>query len=165
MIQELVKEMIETSYNLKIDTPIRKARHIEARAMYYKLTREYSNKVGLYLSLNDIGKFANKDHACVINAINRLDGWLTYDKRIGDTYRSLQTKVNDALLGIDLGLDINSIEGIYEKKYNELRYEYNILSWKFNFLKKRLSIHEPNRISSSDFYEAEIINVDAIKEV
>ena len=140
-VQGLIKEIVEKEYNLKLNDKSRQAKYVEARAIYYKLTRKYS-----FLSLDAIGKNVGRDHACVINGINRLDGWLTYDKVVINMYNSLKNEVSLAVFNLNKDSDYKNLEELFEYKYNKLLNEYKMLDWKHNFIKKRLSRYEPNTV-------------------
>ena len=132
MIQKLVKDVVEENYNIKIDEDTRKAEYVEARAMYYKLLRSHT-----HLSLDRIGRSVGRDHAGVLNALKRLDGLLSYDKRLINIYSEFNKRILEQKLkaeGINLYELNKNLEQLYEYKYVKLAKKYNELLDKFNSL-------------------------------
>ena len=88
MTKELINEIVDQYFELKINTPTRKRPYIEARAVYYKLCREFTN-----LTLENIGWDFGKNHATVLNGIRQLDNWMNHDSRIKNNYKILKSKI------------------------------------------------------------------------
>lgn len=129
MRQELIKKITEQYFKINIKRNTRKREYIEARAFYYKFCRMYTKD-----SLNIIGVSMGRDHACVINALDRLDGWLTYDKRLIAYYSELQRLIKEGLKGIDEDYTYASVEKLYETRYTEVSEKYKELLNRYNFL-------------------------------
>lgn len=126
---ELIKSAVEDYFRIKINKNTRKREFVEARAFYYRFARMYTKA-----SMASIGELVNKDHACVINALNRLDGWMTYDKRILAYYSELDRLVRDNLRGVDDDYDFRTPEQVFESKYLEMKDRYKELLNRYNFL-------------------------------
>jgi len=88
MTKEIINEIVDQYFELKINTPTRKRPYIEARAVYYKLCREFTN-----LTLENIGWDFDKNHATVLNGIRQLDNWMNHDSRIKNNYKILKNKI------------------------------------------------------------------------
>lgn len=88
MTKEIINEIVDQYFELKINTPTRKRPYIEARAVYYKLCREFTN-----LTLENIGWDFGKNHATVLNGIRQLDNWIKQDSRIKNNYKILKSKI------------------------------------------------------------------------
>jgi len=88
MTKEIINEIVDQYFELKINTPTRKRPYIEARATYYKLCREFTN-----LTLENIGWDFGKNHATVLNGIRQLDNWMNHDSRIKNNYKILKNKI------------------------------------------------------------------------
>ncbi len=159
MIQELVKGLVEELYNIEIDKDTRRAEYVEARAIYYKLLRENT-----YLSLDKIGKSVGRDHACVINGINRLEGWLSYDDRMIMIYSEISEKTVNIIKKIEGYRKVKTIDELTEdaKKFKALEQEYykmytnvvkqhNELLLKYNFVRSKLGRFHPNVIKEKEF--------------
>ena len=68
MTLELIKETVERMTEQKIDRQCRDREVVYARAMYFKLAKQYTN-----YPLNKIGKIVNRHHASVIHGIKLFD--------------------------------------------------------------------------------------------
>ncbi len=139
MNKEMIKEIVEQHYQLKLDTNTRKREYIEARSIYYKLLRDKTR-----LPLSHIGETLNKDHATVLHSLRNLKDWLEYDKQIKTDYLTILERIDYAIsVNPDEFYSAESLEGFYEK-------EYKVLKQKYNFLKTVLKKYEPNRIENFD---------------
>jgi len=164
MRQRLIKEIVDQYFKIDISTPTRKVAYVEARALYYKLSRAHSR-----LSLEVIGEYVGKDHATAINGINKLEGWMEYDKRMRYHYDELNKLVKEGLEHFDDDEGYVTLEDVYQKRHNSLveRYEtaynklnenyinlnekYNRLIHMFNFLKSQLVKYQPTTANSDAF--------------
>lgn len=126
---ELIKSTVEEYFRIKIDKNTRRREFIEARAFYYRFARMYTKA-----SMTSIGELVNKDHACVINALNRLDGWMTYDKRILAYYSELDRLVRENLSGVEDDYDFRTPEQVFESKYLDMKERYQELLNRYTFL-------------------------------
>ena len=129
MRQELIKKIVDQYFNINIKRNTRKREYVEARAFYYKFCRLYTKD-----SLNTIGITMGRDHACVINALDRLDGWLTYDKRIIAYYSELDRLIKEGLKDINEDYTYASVEKLFEVRYTEVSKKYKELLNRYNFL-------------------------------
>ena len=68
MTLEIIKETVERLTEQKIDRQCRDREVVYARAMYFKLAKQYTN-----YPLNKIGKIVNRHHASVIHGIKLFD--------------------------------------------------------------------------------------------
>lgn len=60
-----IKQFVDRHYGFNIDRNTRKDEYIQARTMYYFISREYTSR-----PLSDIGALLNKDHATVIHNLS-----------------------------------------------------------------------------------------------
>lgn len=149
MEQELIRSIVEEYFGIDLNKKSRKILYVEARAIYYKLCRTHLS----YLSLDRIGRLVDRDHAVTINGIKRLEGWLTYDRRIQKIYSELNEKVLEHI-HVSRGYVSNqAIEESYKIKYEILLNDCQELARKILFLTSRLRKHEPERCKS---YELEL---------
>jgi len=88
MNKETIKQLVENYFDLKIDTKTRKREYVEARSMYFKLTRENTR-----LSLTSIGKEVNRHYASVLHGIRQLEAWMEKDTMIRNNYTALKNKL------------------------------------------------------------------------
>lgn len=88
MTKEIIKKIVDNYFQLKIETNTRKRPYVEARAIYYKLCREFTN-----LSLEVIGGDFNKNHATVLHGLRQLENWMQQDSGIKNNYNLLKNKI------------------------------------------------------------------------
>lgn len=88
MNKEMIKEIVDNYFEINLKRNTRKRQYVEARAVFYKLCREFTK-----LSLEEIGKQVNRDHASVLHGIRSLNNWIEYDNRIKNNLRILRNKV------------------------------------------------------------------------
>ena len=166
MNHEMIKEIVEDFYKLKIDSNTRRRKYVEARAIYYKLLRDNSR-----MSLEAIGKTMNRNHATALYSLKNIEDWLEYDEQLKQDYETLNKRVEHAAkINPDFFTQAVSIEGYYEIEYKKLEEKhnyivnnkiaealveeakkYNTLAIKYNFLKSLLKRYEPKRIANGEF--------------
>lgn len=129
MRRELIKNTIEEYFRLNITKATRKREYVEARAFYYRFCRMYTKN-----SLSYIGELVGKDHACVLNGMNRIDGWLTYDKRLLSYYSELDRIIREELKGIEDSYEFMTSEQVFESKYSDMKKRYKELLNRYHFL-------------------------------
>jgi len=88
MNKETIKKLVENYFDLKIDATTRKREYVEARSMYFKLTRDNTR-----LSLTSIGKEVNRHYASVLHGIRQLESWIEKDKMVRNNYTALKNKL------------------------------------------------------------------------
>lgn len=77
-----IKDYIENSLSIKLKWKTRQRKYVYARALYFKLAKEYTKH-----SLHSIGKSMNVNHATVLHAINNVfPVILQYDETLRDIY-------------------------------------------------------------------------------
>jgi len=86
----MIKEIVDNYFELNLKRNTRKRQYVEARAIFYKLCREFTK-----LSLEEIGEQVNRDHASVLHGIRSLNNWIEYDNRIKNNLRILRNKVRN----------------------------------------------------------------------
>jgi len=137
-VTELVIDIVQNFFELNIKEKTRKREYVLARSFCYKLIRENTK-----MTLSEIAKLFNKNHATVLHNLRQLDGYLEYDHSVSTDYLSLNslliTILQDKLLvkySQDEGSDYDSPKYIelvndfkeLSKKYMKLREDYNQLS-------------------------------------
>ena len=88
MNKETIKEIVENYFEISISRNTRKRQYVEARAIYFKLCRDFTQ-----LSLEQIGKSVNRDHASVLHGCRSINTWVEVDKRINNNMRILKNKI------------------------------------------------------------------------
>lgn len=90
MNQETIKQIVESHFKIEISKETRQREYVEARGIYYKLTRDNTR-----LSLTAIGKPVNKHYSSVIHGIIQIENWIERDVAIRNNYTVLKNKVKD----------------------------------------------------------------------
>jgi len=90
MNKQMIKEIVDNYFELNLKRNTRKRQYVEARAIFYKLCREFTK-----LSLEEIGEQVNRYHASVLHGIRSLNNWIEYDNRIKNNLRILRNKVRN----------------------------------------------------------------------
>ena len=113
MNKETIKEIVESYFELSISRNTRKRQYVEARAIYYKLCREFTQ-----LSLEQIGKSVKRDHASVLHGVKSINTWVQVDKRMKNSMHILKNKIINYQIETDKTTELN--ESIV-LKYLELK--------------------------------------------
>ena len=90
MNQETIKQIVESHFKIEISKETRQREYVEARGIYYKLTRDNTR-----LSLTAIGNPVNKHYSSVIHGIIQIENWIERDVAIRNNYTVLKNKVKD----------------------------------------------------------------------
>jgi|TARA_R100000482_G_scaffold124922_1_gene79929 hypothetical protein len=127
-IKKIVEE--ETGYDLLNKS--RKQELVYARAMYYKLCREYSLN-----SLQTIARSVNKNHATVLHGIKLFDNWICkHDKRYSKIYKNIDEKIEYKFKRESRYKN----KEYYKDKYREKLLELRKISNKYRNLKKLVDV-------------------------
>jgi len=117
MSAKLIKEIVEQHYKLDITTKTRKREYVEARAIYFYLTRQYTR-----MSLSSIGKTMDRDHSTVLHFERLMPHWLKHDIQLKEDYKSINKRVQDAVnANPEEFKTAVSLEGFYEIQYKRLK--------------------------------------------
>ena len=108
MNKEQIKKLVIENTGIDIDNPVRKRAFVEARAIYYKLLREYT-----LLSLVEIGDYVKKNHATVIHGIKNLDSWCKLDVNLKNKYLNIRSGLD--VLKENIELDNADVEKIVDR--------------------------------------------------
>ena len=102
MNKETIKEIVENYFELSISRNTRKRQYVEARAIYFKLCREFTQ-----LSLEQIGESVNRDHASVLHGVRSINTWVQVDKRMNNSMRILKNKIINYQIEKDETVELN----------------------------------------------------------
>tara|TARA_R100001460_G_scaffold76148_1_gene117241 strand:- start:123 stop:518 length:396 start_codon:yes stop_codon:yes gene_type:complete len=117
MSATLIKEIVEQHYKLDITTKTRKREYVEARGIYYYLTRQYTR-----MSLSSIGKTMGRDHSTVLHFERLMPHWIKHDIQLKEDYKSINKRVQDAVnANPEEFKTAESVEGFYEIQYKRLK--------------------------------------------
>ena len=89
MTHENIKETIEEQLNVNLNSRNRKRHFTYARAIYFKLCRDYTA-----LTLSELAESVSiKNHATVLNAINITMYGVEYEKKYWNFYKKLDCEL------------------------------------------------------------------------
>ena len=135
MITSELKNIIRTETSIDLDNKktlhCRERDFTEARAMYYKLLRKYTN-----MTYAKIGKSVNKNHATVLHACNSFDWWTKQDEGLLNVYTKVKEKFSNYLgyEKTDKKLEYN-LERLLDN-YIDLKKQYETLRDRVNQINK-----------------------------
>lgn len=117
MSATLIREIVEQHLKLDITTKTRKREYVEARGIYFYLTRQYTR-----MSLSSIGKTMGRDHSTVLHFERLMPHWLKHDIQLKEDYNKINKRVQKAVNANPEDFKTaESLEGFYEKQYKELK--------------------------------------------
>ena len=121
-LKNIIKHETSIDLNNKENLLCRDRDFIEARAIYYKLLRKYTN-----MTYTKIGRSVSKNHATILHACNNFDWWLKQDEGLLNVYTKVKEKFSDYLgyEKVDKKLEYN-LERLFEN-YIDLKKQYEIL--------------------------------------
>jgi predicted transcriptional regulator len=116
MCVELIKNLVESEFNLKLKIKTRRREYVEARAMYYMLLRDKGK-----MTVCAIAKTLDKNHATVLHSLKGLRNWMSYDTNMKSIYDSLEKKVDNIIkLHPELFNVVVTEEEFYVLAYKEI---------------------------------------------
>ena len=102
MNKDTIKQIVESYFEISISRNTRKRQYVEARAIYFKLCRIFTQ-----LSLEQIGKSVNRDHASVLHGVKSINTWVQVDKRMNNNMRILKNKIINYQVEKDKTVELN----------------------------------------------------------
>jgi chromosomal replication initiation ATPase DnaA len=99
---ETIEKLVTSSTKIDINTKRRQREIVEARALYYKLCKEYT-----FSTLSQIGKSVGKDHTTVLWGLQNFDNWSSQNVGLRSNYIRLKTKIQTLLDEQDLANEYN----------------------------------------------------------
>jgi len=117
MSATLIQEIVEQHLKLDITTKTRKREYVEARGIYFYLTRQYTR-----MSLSSIGKTMGRDHSTVLHFERLIPHWLKHDIQLKEDYNIINKRIQDAVhANPEEFKTAVTIEGFYETQYKRLK--------------------------------------------
>jgi hypothetical protein len=115
-VHDIVCEYLDTEYdhNDNSKNHCRDTKWLDVRRMTTFLSKE----IGVYVSLANLGKFYNKDHASALNLINKLNTWCKKDPKYKKYYKEIKRIINRRL-SIENNVDYSKFNLNQEKENNE----------------------------------------------
>lgn len=113
---KLLRKEVKEATGCNINNPRRKREYVYARALYYRLSKEFTT-----CSLSDIGKSVGKDHATVLHGLRTFEEVITKEEpQIMRMYYQIREKH-------DVGEEVTELNdpiGYWKKKYEDLKDKY-----------------------------------------
>lgn len=126
MNKQIIKEIVDNYFEININRNTRKRNYVEARAIYFKLCREFTK-----MSLEEIGKQVNRDHASVLHGIRAFNNWVSEpnkDLSLSNSLRILRNKVKNFDNEQDNLIELNeSVVLKYVKLKEQVQEQENII--------------------------------------
>lgn len=117
MSLQIIKEVVEQYYELDITTNTRKREFVEARGMYFYLSRQYTR-----VSLSSIGKTVKRDHSTVLHFERTVKDWIGFDPQLKKDYEIINERIQDMIHAHPEDFKTaGTIEGFYETQYKRLK--------------------------------------------
>jgi hypothetical protein len=152
MCVELIKNLVESEFNLKLKIKTRRREYVEARAMYYMLLRDKGK-----MTVCAIAKTLDKNHATVLHSLKGLRDWMNYDTNINNLIRlnpesfPFTTHVSEEEFYISAyknleaksKLHYKELEDKYKSHYKELEDKNRKLKGRYSFLLFKLKHTSP----------------------
>ena len=157
MTIQQIKQLVETRFNVIMNTKSRKREIVYARAVYYKLCSEYTNK-----PLSDIGDILNRDHSTVCYGLKLFDNLQSMNKVYKDNQYSVY---------LELKHKFDTLESFKQKDYEpdvyyKDKYRVKLLQARdlYNFNKRLLKQLDLMEYKYTDKVRKELDNILNIKK-
>jgi len=152
MTIQKIKQLVETRFNVIMDTKSRKREIVYARAVYYKLCSEYTSK-----PLSDIGDILNRDHSTVCYGLKLFDNLQSMNKVYKDNQYSVY---------LELKHKFDTLESFKQKDYEpdvyyKDKYRVKLLQARdlYNFNKRLLKQLDLMEYKYTDKVRKELDNI------
>ena len=119
-----IKHFVENELEVNISINTRKREYVYARAIFFKLCKEFSHQ-----TLSRIGEFVGRDHASVIYGLYVFDVIVLHNDSILNSYTKIRNKI---FKETEDGLKKYNRENYYKIKYEQLLEEHQELQIKYD---------------------------------
>lgn len=119
-----IKHFVENELEVNISMNTRKREYVYARAIFFKLCREFSHQ-----TLSKIGEFVGRDHASVMHGLYVFDVIVLHNDSILNSYTKVRNKIFEET---EDGLSKYNRENYYKIKYEQLLEEHQELQIKYD---------------------------------
>ena len=128
-----IREIVESHIKIDLSNKSRIQKFVYARAMYFKLCREYT-----LFSYKDIGASIKKNHATVIHGVKLFDDWISlHEQPCINKYHKMDDEIR---VKYEVKNYKFKTRGYYRRKYSVILKEHRDLVHKHQNLKKLLNI-------------------------
>lgn len=121
-----IKRFVEKEFKITISRNTRKREYVYARAIYFKLCKEFSHQ-----TLSKIGASVNRDHASVIHGLFVFDVMVLHKDSILNSYSKIRNRL---FKETEDDLKKYNSENYYKIKYEQLLEEYQELQKRYDMI-------------------------------
>lgn len=121
-----IKRFVEKEFKITISRNTRKREYVYARAIYFKLCKEFSHQ-----TLSKIGASVNRDHASVIHGLFVFDVMVLHKDSILNSYSKIRNRL---FKETEDDLKKYNSENYYKIKYVQLLEEYQELQKRYDMI-------------------------------
>jgi hypothetical protein len=121
-----ISHAVSKELGLSLSRNTRKREYVYARAIYFKLCREFS-----HATLSSIGKSVRRDHASVLHGLFVFDVMALHKDTILSSYSKIRNRL---LLENEGDLKKYNEDNYYKIKYNKLIEDYQELQRKYDLI-------------------------------
>lgn len=121
-----IKHFVENELKLNISRNTRKREYVYARAIFFKLCKEFSHQ-----TLSNIGEFVGRDHASVIHGLYVFDVIALHKDSILNSYTKIRNKI---FAETEDDLRKYNRENYYKIKYEQLLEEHQELQNRYDLV-------------------------------
>jgi len=119
-----IKHFVENELKINISRNTRKREYVYARAIFFKLCKEFSHQ-----TLSKIGEFVGRDHASVIHGLYVFDVIALHKDSILNSYTKIRNKIFEET---EDDLRKYNRENYYKIKYEQLLEEHQELQKRYD---------------------------------
>ena len=119
-----IKHFVENELKLNISRNTRKREYVYARAIFFKLCKEFSHQ-----TLSNIGEFVGRDHASVIHGLYVFDVIALHKDSILNSYTKIRNKIFEET---EDDLRKYNRENYYKIKYEQLLEQHQELQNRYD---------------------------------
>ena len=119
-----IKRYVQKELKLDISKDTRKREYVYARAIYFKLAKEFAHE-----TLSSIGESVGRDHASVIHGLYVFDVIVLHNDSILNSYTKIRNKIFEET---EDDLRKYNRENYYKIKYEQLLEEHQELQRKYD---------------------------------
>jgi len=121
-----IKHFVENELKINISRNTRKREYVYARAIFFKLCKEFSHQ-----TLSNIGEFVGRDHASVIHGLYVFDVIALHKDSILNSYTKIRNKI---FAETEDDLRKYNRENYYKIKYEQLLEEHQELQNRYDLV-------------------------------
>lgn len=111
-----LKSLVEYEFGVDINKKTHQRNYVDARGIFSKLAKEE-----LKLTYVEIGEFLSKSHATIINNVNKITDFISYDEDMRKTFYNILEGMKHSHMDLELYSEFELKKMVYNlNKQNEL---------------------------------------------